>query len=321
MWKEFPADRRRHGRKTAEEKGETGMKQVIGIAGHESGYWRRLMEYLNEKDMFEAFVCTREECLGEELERRKPSHLFREKGFAGNVHFDGEEVLFLPDRKEAGQQGIYQYQPAEQICQEMIGYLRLDGSGFSESGGEGKLYGVYSPLGRSGKTSFALSYAKSHSFFYLGMEDYGLIGKSKSSMDDVIYLIKNRKKDICMEMSALSEVWREIRMIRSPIFFQDVLRLSLEDWMWFLGCLKEGGFSAIADFGTAGLIDFGILALFDRVYVTELEGEIEQKKLSLFRERFLESCGSNDGRMRMIRVPRDAWESSTFLERVEERKM
>ena len=140
------------------------MKQTVGIAGQATGYWIKLMEYMNSQGRFDAFVCTQEESMEEELKKRKPSVLFREQGFAKDVVFQGQEVSFVPDK--ASREGIYLYQPADRIYEEMLRWMTKEQicSELPERN-EKYIFAVYSPLGRSGKTSFALAYAKKFSFF------------------------------------------------------------------------------------------------------------------------------------------------------------
>lgn len=296
------------------------MKQVVGIAGRETGYWVQLMEYMNGQGRIEAFVCTKEEYLEEEIKRRKPVALFREKNFAEDVNFSGQEIVFLTER--TGIEGIYQYQSADQIYREMISYLFPEEPSVElKENGEKGIYAVYSPLGRSGKTSFALSYAREHSFFYLGMEDYGLAGESENTMGEILYYIRSRKEKLTDMMLEISELWQNVRLLKSPPLFQDVKQLSFEDYRWFFQQIRaEENFpSCIIDFGTGCLPDFEIFTLFDRIYVPVLDGSVESEKLKVFWNLLFEIYGEVDERFRIIRVPVEDWTDKNFLLQIQEK--
>lgn len=294
------------------------MKQLIGIAGRESGYWIKLMEYINSRGRIEAFVCTREDCLAKELEKRQPVVLFREVDFAQEVKFSGKEVVIYSDSASAD--GIYQYQPAEYIYDAMIGYLELEPVTNCGKADEKKICAVYSPLGRSGKTSFALAYARRHSFFYLGMEDYGIQGNNIHDMGEVLYHIRNRTENITDRVLNWIEEWNGVKMLGSPTLFQDIKLLSVEDYQWFFDRLRNTEFpSVIVDMGTGCLMDFDIFQLFDCIYVPVLSGKSNQNKLDLFWKLILEIYGEISDKFRVIEVPNMEWTSGEFLSLVKEK--
>lgn len=296
------------------------MKQIVGIAGQETGYWIKLMEYMNSQGHFDTFVCTQEESMEEELKKRKPSILFREKGFAKDVAFQGQEIFFVPDK--TSREGIYLYQAADRIYEEMLQWMSK-GRILEEPLEQNKkyIYAVYSPLGRSGKTSFALAYARKFSFFYIGMEDYGMQGDSKHNMSEILYHIRNHKEKIAQILEELSETWKGIQILRSPILFQDLKQLTTEDYEWFFQQLRrEENFpSVIVDLGTGCLSDFEMFHLFDKVYVPILNEQAEEKKMRTFWNLLLEIHGTIDSRYRVVKVPNRDWQEDDFLDLIEEK--
>lgn len=296
------------------------MKQIVGIAGRETGYWIKLMEYMNSQGHFETFVCTQEESMKDELEKRKPSILFREQGFAEDVVFQGQEVMFVTDK--TSREGIYQYQPADLIYEEMLRCMSME-EVLAEPREQSRksICAVYSPLGRSGKTSFALAYAKEFSFFYIGMEDYGLPGESEHNMSEVLYHIRTHKERMAQTVMELSESWQGIQMLSSPIIFQDIKQLSIEDYEWFFQQLREEETfpSVIIDLGTGCLPDFEIFSLFDKVYVPVLNEQRAREKMRIFWNLIFEIYGAIDNRYRVVKVPDRDWQEDGFLERIEEK--
>ena len=292
------------------------MKQVIGIAGQESEYWFRLMDYINEYGEIDVFICTRTECLQEELEHKKPAVLFREKGFADDIVFSGKEVYFSKEKDCID--GIYMYQAADQLYADMRSYIHtghFEQVELTES--NKRVYAVYSPLGRSGKTSFALAFAKKYSFFYFGMEEYGIQGERIHSVDEILYYIQNRKTDIVKILLEYGKEWQGVQMIDSPYLFYDLKKLTMEDYRWFINKIRQEEFpSLFVDLGTGCLPDFEFLDLFDRIYVPVLEGKKE--KVQMFWELMREFYGELEPKYRVIHVPEMDWKDPHFLELVEE---
>lgn len=296
------------------------MKQVIGIAGRESRYWIKLMEYINSRGQIEAFVCTSEDCLEEELQKRQPEALFREEDFAPQVSFSGKEIRIHGDRNCS--EGIYQYQSAEQIYSAMVGLMSRETFVREEhQEATGQIYAVYSPLGRSGKTSFALAYARSHSFFYLGMEEYGLSGDNIHNMGEVLYHVRNRTENLLERMASWGAYWNGVKILGSPCLFQDIKLVSLEDYGWFFEQLKKEEFpSVILDIGTGCLMDFELFQFFDRIFVPVLPGKKNQTKLDLFWKLILEIYGELEDKFQVIQVPDMDWTSGEFLSLVKEQR-
>ena len=166
-----------------------------------------------------------------------------------------------------------------------------------------------------GKTSFALAYAREHSFFYIGLEEYGIITNDFCSEGGLLYYIKNRKKDILLSIAGMMEEWEGIRMIGSPTLFTDVRQLTGEDFAWFLGELRsqEQMPSVIMDFGSNCLAHLEILDLFDQVYIPILSGVTEERKLKQFKALLYEMNGRMEGQIKEIIVPELSWKDPKFL--------
>lgn len=285
---------------------------TIGIGGDGSGYWMKLMDYIHMRGEFQAFLCTSEEMLREELVRKKAEVLFLQDGFAAA---ECQEIPVVPFSAQRGRKGsIYQYQSADCIYRQMRQFVQ-NRTIFGEKKGV-EVYVVYSPLGRSGKTSFALAYARKHSFFYIGMEEYGIRGKDSRGMEEILYHIRNRKEGITKIMSSIAEERDGVRMIASPVFFSDVRMLEAEDFRWFLEQIRadENQESVFIDLGTGCLVDFEVLDYFNKVYITTLPEE--QEKMDRFMELLLEVNGEMKGKLNKIHVPKGAWHKEDFLEGV-----
>ena len=289
------------------------MKKMIGLAGAETSFLHRLMDYVNGRGEAEAFLCTREDRLKDELSRKEPSVLFCMENFANGEDLSVQRIDFVsdPDRKD----GIYQYQSAGSLYKEMRRYIWNEVPKRSNVDQEQQVIAVYSPLGRSGKTSFALAYAREHSFFYIGMEEYGIATNDFCTEGGLLYYIKNRKKEILSYLAGMMEDWEGVRVLGSPALFTDIRQLTGEDFAWFLGEIRsrEDMPSVIIDFGSSCLVHLEVLDLFDQVYVPILAGITEERKMRQFKSLLYEMNGRMEDQLREIKVPVMSWKEPGFL--------
>lgn len=291
------------------------MKKIIGLAGTETGFLHRLMDYVNSRGEAEVFLCTEEEQLREEILRKGPSIIFCMESFAKDAEFPVQRIDFI---REPDSKGIYQYQAAGALYKEMRKHIWKEIPKRTGTDQKQQMIAVYSPLGRSGKTSFALAYAREHSFFYIGMEEYGIITNDFCERGGLLYYIRNRKKDILSSLPAMIEDWEGIKVIGSPMLFTDVRQLTGEDLSWFLGELRsqETLPSVIMDFGSACLAHLEVLDLFDQVYIPILSGVTEERKLRQFKSLLYEINGRMEGQIREIIVPELSWNDPDFLSQI-----
>lgn len=285
----------------------------IGIGAEKSGYWVHLVDYIQRKNLWQVELFTDEKKLWETLQRESYDFLFLEHGMCQDGESNVPVVYFGEGAEE-----ISCYQSRKQILEEMRAYVER---GKQKSQGKRPLvYGVYSPLGRSGKTSFSLAFARRNSFFYMGMEEYGIKGKERDKMGELLYHIHNRKEHLIEVMKELSEEWQGIQCIPSPMFFSDVHLLQEEDFQWFTQEIRnvEEMPSVIIDFGIGSLDHIEVLRFFDRVYVPVLPGDKEAEKIRQFQELFQEVSGDTMEKMHYIQVPNLPWQEEGFLEQVVE---
>lgn len=285
----------------------------VGIGAKKSGYWCHLVDYIQKKGLWQMELFTEKERLLESVEDSSMDVLFLQKDFCDRDSFSIPVIYF-----GEGTDCILPYREAEQVFLDMKAVLASQSGEEIGDKGRERLVAVHSPSGRSGATDFALAYCKEHSFFYLGMEEYGTVGKDRSSMEELLYHIRNRKKDIGETLEALSEEWQGIRMIPSPEFFSDIHRVQSEDFLWFFEQVRgvQGGMSLLFDFGTGMLDHLEILDAFDKVYVPVVAGEREEEKLKVFQNMLLEVNGDKKEKLIFIQVPKKPWNQEGFLDEV-----
>lgn len=283
----------------------------IGIGAKKSGYWVHLVDYIQRRNLWQVELFTDRKKLLEALQTENYDFLFLEHDMCQDRECNVPIVYFGEAEGE-----ISCYQQADQILRQMESYL--GGRRQQKVRRSPVVYGVYSPLGRSGKTSFSLAFAKQHSFFYMSMEEYGIKGKERDTMGELLYHILNRKEGIMEVIKELSEQQYGVTLIPSPIFASDLHLLKADDYRWFFQEIKrtEGMDSVIIDFGTGSLDHMEVLDYLDRVYIPLVSGEREEEKLRQFRSLFREINGDKTEKLCYIQVPTLSWQEEGFLERV-----
>lgn len=274
------------------------MKTVkIGVFDEEEGYVERLAgslnrqgrgcwnvagftnrtileDYLKKRNLDVLAVTNREELL--ELQRKYQEICFvwlSENGTAERI----------ADKKDAELRVICRYQSAKAIGKAMREVLKKIGSGLSDAK---PMAAVYSPIGRCGKTSFALEIAKNECYgkwLYIGMEDYSSFRETEERSgigDTFLYYVKERKKKKAAELIEESN-----GIIASAFSIFDAKQIEKNDVEFIEEILRESSFEgAIFDVGSGILQDFSILTLFDVIVVPYLSAESSMIKKERFEQ-------------------------------------
>ena len=158
-----------------------------------------------------------------------------------------------------------------------------------------ELLGVWSPLGRCGKTFFAVTLgeilAERNRTLYINMEDHpalSLLGEDGWHMDlsDLIYQYRIAPDKVMAKLPHCVRHFDRLEYIPPAFSSGDLAGISGEEWSGFLSLLsEEGGYaSIILDLGSrAGAVP-EITGLCSRLYVPVLDDPVSAAKLARFRE-------------------------------------
>ena len=149
-------------------KGESvHMKKVVAMYEQEEAYGKNLAEYVNRKENmpFELQVFSQADKLSDYLQGHTPQLLLLSEESSlesyGEMSVKTQDVLYLTEHKEQArdhkENHIYKYQPTDQLLNQLMQRIsdhdKRDSPVMQESC---PIYGVYSPVGRCGKTTFSL---------------------------------------------------------------------------------------------------------------------------------------------------------------------
>lgn len=179
-----------------------------------------------------------------------------------------------------------------------------------------RLIGVYSPIKRCGKTSFALAlceaYAKRQKVLYVNLEDFSgfremLKTDYRMDISDLIYFYREEKESTIVHVEQMAEKLRKFDYLPPAACLADIRSVRAEEWReWFLLLLQSRYDVIIVEPGefVDGLEE--ILSLCDKIYVPILEDKISLAKLTDY-ENYLILSGweALKGRMQRQVMPTD----------------
>lgn len=301
--------------------------RILAICDPETTYASRLMEYLNERQVspFYARAFTSKEALRDFAGQAEIEVLLISSDMAlvDLQGLPGGKRIWLthgqiPAELE-GEPVIYKYQSAEKIIREILYYYAEEAQPLLQAAllkEKIQMYGVCSPIGRTGKTTFALALgsllAEKKRTLYLNLEPYSgfeqmLPPVSQWNLGDLLYFLKKGKQGFLYKLKSVTESLGRldyIAPVRSP---EDLLSVMEEEWEELLERLiSEGEYECL-------VLDFsdciqGLPALLEkcsRVYMPVREDGISRAKLKQF-EDVLEMRGFEKLRdsIRKVKLPR-----------------
>lgn len=266
------------------------MKIKIGIYDRDFGYSLALMEYIN------ANACKRYEASCFSSERALEEFLVSEElnilliGDHIDVGFSGIVLYLSGYDTDTKSRRIYKYQDVKGLLKDID---RVTSEHFNTYD-RGIMYFVYSPIGRSGKTTLSKTLCKlRRDSLYLGFEDYGplvLTGIDQDKIssrtdvatcgaeDEFLYYLRNHNTDITK--------YFDYKHISVGYSYEDVREVTKEDFFW----MKELYFAThpkgviCIDMGVGALGSLKVLSSGDKILVPVPEG-VDLLKIKSFYEK------------------------------------
>ncbi|MCI8416973.1 MAG: hypothetical protein HFI33_05635 [Lachnospiraceae bacterium] len=286
--------------------------RILAVCDSEETYVARLMEYLNEKQISPFYVrafTSREALEAFAQQEEIQVLLISDSMVSREAHClsVGRQILLTEGHVPAGlerEPAIYKYQSAERIIREVLHYYAEADHPFLQAAllqEEVRLYGVYSPIQRLGKTTFALALgavcARKRRTLYLNLEAYSGFEERMPSahewnLGDLLYFLKKGKQGFLYKLKSVTHSLDALDYIAPALSPTDLISVSEEEWELLLERLMgDAGYeSLIVDFSDCIQGLFGLLEKCRHIYMPVLEDEISQAKLRQF-EKVLEMKG------------------------------
>ncbi len=304
------------------------MDYKIGICDTDSHYSLSLMDYINMHANIPLKCAAFSSCRAiEEYMRRDSLDVL-----LLDEHMEYETKLprikMTGHRAAAGEKNvIYKYQNIDDIVKFLLDFLAEHNHAAIQ---ELRIYGVYSPLGRCGKTRLALGICCCHpDSLYIGLEDYPRSGQNTENeimaqSEQFLYLLLSQNESILASIRAYPRVEQGFRIIYGSRFFPDGRQIDRKHMKWLCDLLrKHSDFRRVVfDIGTGALSEIGLLDCFDCVFVPMLEDAVSRDKLRLFKKLILEGNGAVVAQKLMdIHVPDGTYDCPGMQACVESRRI
>lgn len=279
----------------------------MAVCSGEREYVQRFAEYANRRqaslltvhgftDSGELSAYTKEHpvdilLLAEELAGK----LSKEKEY-GNI------ILLSGDEYQASSQTeypvIYKYQSCPQILRQAVEFYSVQTSaapGRVLRAEKMKCIGIYSPIGRTGKTGFALALgkeiAKKKRTLYLNLEEYSGFAdlypaEGDWTLSELLYFMKQKKQAVGWKLDGMPRSMGGLDYIpplRSPVEYENIKR---EDWKALLELLEKESRYEVVILDLSGAVDgwYELLEECSGVYTPVETDETAAAKLRQYEE-------------------------------------
>lgn len=277
-------------------------KDMIAVCDSEAGYAGNLAEYLNAKKKlpFYAEAFTSSEIFCQYAEKNRPKFLLiAEENLNSQIQAlqIPNMILLSADRGQeaCSKKSIYKYQSAESLIREVMSYCSETVRSEVSYSYEKKIHlaGIYSPIGRCGKTLFSLTagqiWGEERNVLYINMEDFSgwqffSPNTSSENLSDLFYCL--RKGRSIPDLSALIHTWGNLDYILPVSSFEDLRSISFKEWTEFFEYLeKDSSYQLLVlDIGNGTDQLFSILELCTQVYMPVLDDWVSRQKIAQFKE-------------------------------------
>ena len=286
----------------------------VGICDSDTYYVIGFMEYinLNEKIPIKVFAFSGISSIEDYIRKDKLDMLLLDE----KLEYENAAVLIseLTDIRENGLQNgkIYKYQSVEQISYIILKIL--DAQRLSTKNGN-YVYGVYSPLGRCGKTRLAkgiCNYYKDS--IYIGFEAF--VSELPKDMEAYQMLYDHFMYYLVSRNIYINEVIEELAFENGFKTFtildcMDLKNITAENIEWLTDTLRHShDYRRIVYDINSGIFDMEVLFAMDKIYVPVLADKVSVDKLDRFKSMMTDGFSELLSKINYIKVPDTDWNSS-----------
>ena len=280
-------------------------KNIFAICDLEVEYAENFLEYLNRKRNipFEirAFT-TRKALLEFAKDNRIELLLISQRAMCREVcGLETGRIVILSEGIHSSDleryPNVYKYQSSAEVVREVMACYGKSEPVLRESfpvlKKKTEILGVYSPLKRCLKTSFALALgqilAGKKAVLYLNLEEYSgfeqLVGMEyKNTLSDLLYYVKQENRNLIHQMNGMVMTVGNMDYIPPAKMPWDVKNVTLEEWNFLLDqiCAESSYEVVLLDLGCETEETFRLLERCRRIYMPVLSDKVSLCKIAQF---------------------------------------
>lgn len=299
-------------------------KRIMAVYDIDPGYGERFAEFVNQKEQvpFEVMAFTSMEQLKSYASDHEIELLLINSLVGGEEieKLGASQVVTLADGEvvplEEQYPSVYKYQAADSIVREvMASYCEKPGEPvFGALGGTGRIIGIYSPVNRCLKTSFALTLgqllARDSKALYLNLEDCSgfkkLIGEEyRGDLSDLLYFYGQNSYS-WVRLNSVLYTWGDLDYIPPARYPEDLCQITAEEMADLIARIsRESTYETIIlDLGQFGKKAAAVLEICDTIYMPVKDDCISAAKVEEFEE-YLSCSGHGElhKRIQKLKLP------------------
>lgn len=279
-------------------------KRILAICDLEALYACNFMQYISQKKSvpFEIQAFTNTEKLIEAAKKERIEVLLiSDKAMDERIRqLSVGQIIILSegvhDPKLDQYPSIYKYQSSESVIREVMacyGEAVQEPMEAASLKRPVEIYGVYSPLGRVLKTSFALSMgqilAKKKAVLYLNLEEYAgfeqlLEQNFDRNLSDLIYYMKQRQRNLTHRISQMVQSVNNMDYIPPAVSPADIRNTQYQDWDFLLDELELRSSYEVIILDVGDGVDelYQILGRCNRIFMPVLDDSVSKAKIQQF---------------------------------------
>lgn len=280
-------------------------KNIFAVCDLEVDYARNFMDYLNQKKNipFEIQAFTTVESL---LAYGEKTHiellLISGKAMCREVReLDIGKIMILSEGVHPPEldqyPSVYKYQSSSEVLREVMACYGAEKAvvpaQFPVLKKTTEILGIYSPLGRCLKTSFALTLgqvlARERAVLYLNLEEYSgfeeLMGKGfRHNLSDLLYYVRQENQNLIHKMNGMVQTVNNLDFIPPVQMPADIRGTAWEDWEHLLQeIVMHSSYEVVVlDIGSGVDETFQLLDKCKRIYMPVLFDTVSVSKVAQF---------------------------------------
>lgn len=283
------------------------MSKIFAVCDTDRLYVKNLIQYINSRQniplKLQAFTSTellKEYAAQNNIELLLISTEAMDEEIAG---LSIGKIVLLTEDGAVGVKGfptVNRYQASGNLVQEVMQYYGTGNLAVAYAAAKlatTQIIGIYSPIKRCGKTTFALAlgeeYAKNKHVLYINLEDFSgfraLFNREyRMDISDLLYFYREEKQGMLNRVEEIAERLHFLYYLPPAMCPADMKSVQPEEWReWFLLLMQSKYEVIIVEPGECiyGLEE--MLALCNKIYMPILEDKISLAKLKEYEDYLL----------------------------------
>lgn len=315
------------------------QKGTLAICDLDEAYTDSLLEHISEKQglPFSTIAFTKKDALLKYMETHSIDLLLiTDTNMDQNIalHDIGKILILSTGRillEYAEYESIFKYQSAESILRELLNHyveIHEKKGEISREGSTAEIIGVYSPIGRVGKTTFALTLgqilATDYKVLYINLEEFSAFDKIlehsyPGDLADLMYFFKQNPESLPIKLKAIVNSIHGMDYIPPLVYSGDLRNLDTGEWISMIQIIaRTGGYQKIIlDMSNMIKNVFEMLEICKYIYMPIRDDKLSLMKISAYEECLLrnenEKMIEKTIKIKLPKSGEQAWENN-YLE-------